>query len=114
MTKYLHDRDLCLRILGGGMSEIAGALTPVRAHRLVVMLRDEYGIQDLDPALVALAAKKRPGHKGGPTKPPVAGETRQYLVCENGRIGIPVSVIGAAPGDKVSVKFREREIVIKA
>ena len=117
-AKYLDNRDLALRIMGpGGLdkvkSEIGDRLTPVRAARIVKLLREEYGFKNVPGELTELAAKKKPGHFGGPVKPPRHGEVREYTVGSNGRIGVPLAILGKKPGDRARVKYGDRQIVIR-
>lgn len=117
-AKYLDNRDLALRIMGpGGLdrvkSEIGDRLTPVRASRIVKLLREEYEFKNVPKELVDLAAQKKPGHFGGPVKPPQRGETREYTVGANGRIGVPLAILGKKPGDKALVKYGDKQIVIR-
>ena len=117
-AKYLDNRDLALRIMGPGgfdkvKSELEDRLTPVRAARIAKLLRDEYGIKAVPKGLLELAAKKKPGHFGGPVKPPQQGEEREYTVGANGRIGVPLAILGKIPGDKARVRYGSKQIVIK-
>lgn len=117
-ARYLDNRDLALRIMGSEgfdkvAKELGDRLTPVRASRIVKLLTDEYGIKSVPKPLLELAAKKKPGHMGGPVKPPKQGEEREYTVGANGRIGVPLAILGKKPGDKARVKYGEKQIVIK-
>jgi hypothetical protein len=112
---YLDNRALALRIHGEGFrvvaEEIGDRLDAVRASRIVEILR-ESGHGEIDADLVALASKKRPGHLGGPVKPPKDGEVREYIVGVNGRIGLPLGIIGKGPGDKAKVEFSKTGIKV--
>jgi hypothetical protein len=115
-AKYLDNRDLALRIMGGGfdkvMSEIGDRLTPVRAARILELLKG-YKFKNPPKELSELAAKKKPGHLGGPVKPPQQGEVREYTVSPNGRIGVSLAILGKRPGDKARVKYGSKQIVIR-
>lgn len=116
-AEYLDNRDLALRIVGGHFrdvfAEVGERLTPVRAARIVDLMRDEYHIRSIDKGLLELAARKRPGHKGGPVTPPGEGEEREYLVGTNGRIGVPLGILGKRTGDRARVKYSNRLITIR-
>lgn len=117
---YLDTRDLALRIMSDGFtrvkSDVGERLNPIRATKIVKMLRDEYGYGDksLDRDLVKLANSKRPGHLGGPVKPPEDGEVREYKVGNNGRIGVPLGILGKGPGDTARVRYGKKQIVISS
>ena len=116
---YLDNRDLALRIIADGFKavkkDIGDRLDPVRASKLMALLKDEYGFKDgkIDKELRDLAAEKRRGHFGGPVTPPEDGEEREYTVGSNGRIGTPVKLLGKKPGDKVRVLYGAKQIVIR-
>lgn len=117
-AKYLDNRDLALRTMAPGgfkkvKAEIGDRLTPVRAARIVELLETEYDIKNIDPELKALAGQKRPGHIGGPVKPPKSGEEREYVVGASGRIGIPVGILGKEHGDTACVRYTDKQITIK-
>jgi hypothetical protein len=117
-AQYLDNRDLALRIMGRGgfkrvKNEVGDRLTPVRAARIVELLKTEYSITDIDPDLLKLAAQKKAGHRGGPVKPPDNGEEREYTVGANGRIGVPLGILGKKPGDKARVHYSQNKITIK-
>lgn len=117
-AKYLDNRDLALRMMAPGgfekvRAEIGDRLTPVRASRIVEMLKTDYEIKDIDPGLLELADMKKPGHLGGPVKPPRNGEEREYIVGVSGRIGIPVRILGKKHGDKARVRYTEKQITIR-
>jgi hypothetical protein len=114
---YLDNSQLALRVRGEGFAKVADEIgermNSIRASRIVKILVDTgTREQDIDPDLLLLAAKKRPGHLGGPVKPPGDGEEREYIVGANGRIGLPLSIIGKKPGEKVRVKFSRSGIRI--
>lgn len=116
---YLDNRHLALRIMGkegfaGVKAEVGKRMDAVRASKIVNLLRREYGISELDPELLALAASKRKGHTGGPVKPPAEGEEREYTVGQNFRIGVPLNILGKKPGDKAQVRYSRRQIVIRS
>lgn len=117
-AEYLDNRDLALRIMGkegfhGVSQDIGDRLTPVRADRIVRLMRKDYGFTDIDPDLLSLAAKKRRAHMGGPVTPPGEGEEREYTVGGSGRIGVSLSIMGKQPGDKARVSYSRKQIVIK-
>lgn len=114
---YLDNTQLALRIRGEGFEKVAAEvgerMDSIRASRIVKILVDAGTDEsEIDPALAALAAKKRPGHLGGPVKPPKDGEEREYIVGANGRIGLPLGIIGKNPGDRARVKFSRSGIKI--
>ena len=110
---YLDNRQLALRIQGEGFeavkAEIGDRLDAIRASHIVAVLK-EHGYRDIDKALLDLAAQKRQGHVGGPVTPPDEGETRVYIVGVNGRVGLPLGILGKKPGDKAKVKFSKTGI----
>lgn len=117
-AEYLDNRHLALRIMGkegfaGVKAAVGERLNAVRAHKIVQLMRQEYGIKDVDSDLLALASSKRPGHVGGPVTPPADGEEREYTVGGNGRIGVPLNILGKRPGDKARVKYSRKQIVIR-
>lgn len=116
-AEYLENRDLALRIIGHGFkkvkAEIGDRLDPIRAAKIVGLLKTKYGIKNVDKDLLALSADKRPGHFGGPVKPPKNGEEREYTVGANGRIGVPLAILGKKPGDKAHVRYSDKQIVIR-
>lgn len=116
-AEYLDNRDLALRIQGPGgfekvKAEVGERLDPIRASRILKLLKDEYGYaeKDIDKGLRELAAKKRSGHIGGPVTPPKDGEERVYKVGKNKRIGTPVGILDDP--NEVRVKFTKQKIVI--
>ena len=117
-AEYLDNRHLALRIMGkegfkGVIKDVGDRLDPVRADKIVKLLRQEYQIKDVDPDLLALASQKRRTHTGGPVTPPSEGEEREYTVGGNGRIGVPLSIMGKKPGDKAKVRYGKKQIVIR-
>lgn len=110
---YLDNRQLALRIQGEGFevvkAEIGERLDAIRACRIVAVLK-EHGYRDIDSALLELAAQKRHGHVGGPVTPPDEGETRVYIVGVNGRVGLPLGILGKKPGERAKVKFSKTGI----
>jgi len=117
-AEYLDNRDLALRIMGRGFDEvhkkIGKRMTPVLASKIVELLCSEYNFKktDLDVKLLDLAKKKRKAHTGGPVTPPDNGEVREYVVGGNGRIGVPLGILGKKPGDRARVKYTKKQIVI--
>lgn len=117
-AEYLDNRHLALMIAGRGFEEVqrrfGDRLDPVRAAKIVSLLKSEYDFaeSDLDPKLLNLAQKKRRAHFGGPVTSPKNGEEREYSVGENGRIGVPLGILGKKPGDKARVKYTTRQITI--
>ena len=53
-------------------------------------------------------------HVGGPVTPPEEGEEREYKVGANGRIGVPLKILGKRPGDTARVKYTRDQITIKS
>jgi hypothetical protein len=119
-AEYLDNRDLALRIISQGFAavkaEIGERLDPVRAAKIVKMLREDYGVaaKNIDKELQALAEKKRPGHVGGPVTPPAEDEEREYRVGANGRIGVPLKILGKKPGDTAKVRYTKTQITIRS
>ena len=117
--KYLDNRDLALRVMSKGFkkvrAEVGERMDAVRAARIVMLLRRDYGFgdKDIDGDLLALAATKRRGHCGGPVTSPGEGEERQYTVSTNGRIGVPLAILNKKPGDKAVVRYTQKQITIK-
>jgi hypothetical protein len=117
---YLDNTKLALRIMSPkeGFSkvkkEIGDRLDPIRATRILKLLKDEYGYKDRDipKELRELAAMKKKGHTGGPVIPPVDGEEREYTTGKNTRIGVPLGILGKKPGAKTRVKFTKEKIEI--
>lgn len=116
---YLDNRDLALKIMGPGgfqkvKAEVKERLDPARAHQILRLLKDEYKFKDKDipHELRELAAKKRHGHTGHPTKPPHVGEERWYETGKNVRIGVPLVTLGKKHKDMTRVVFGADKIVI--
>jgi hypothetical protein len=118
-AEYLDNRHLALRIMGkegfaGVKQDIGDRLNPVRANKIVQLMRQEYGIKNVDADLLELASSKRPGRMGGPVTPPADGEEREYTVGGNGRICVPLNLLGKQPGDKARVRYSRKQIVIRS
>lgn len=119
-AEYLDNTKLALRIMSPkeGFKEVKGdlgeRLDPVRASKIVKLLKEQYGYKDkdIDKDLRDLASQKRRGHFGGPVTPPQNGEEREYTTGANGRIGIPLGILDKKPGDKARVKYQSDKIVI--
>ncbi len=114
---YLDNRQLALRIHGEGFDvvamEVGDRMDPIRASKIVdILLTSGHAQKDIDRNLLAVAARKRPGHVGGPVKPPLDGEVREYTVGANGRIGLSLSILGKSQGDKAKVRFAKNGIRI--
>jgi hypothetical protein len=116
--KHLDNRDLAHRFKAQAFATVAGELgkrlTPVRANKIVEIMR-RYGYPDdeIPEELLDLASRKRHGHVGGLVTSPVDGEERDYTVGENSRVGVPVALLGVKPGDKVRVKYGSPIITIR-
>jgi hypothetical protein len=119
-AEYLDNTKLALRIMSPKegfkkvKDELGERLDPVRASKIVALLKEQYGFKDkdIDKGLRDLAAEKRRGHFGGPVTPPQDGEEREYTTGANGRIGIPLGILDKKPGDKARVKYQEDKITI--
>lgn len=119
-AKYLDNRDLALKIMSPEFGfehvrgEVGDRLTPVRASKIVELLKDDYGYKDkaIPRALRELAESKIAAHKGGHVKPPMPGEERDYMVSEDQRIGVKLNTLGLGKGEKARVRFGKDKIEI--
>ena len=115
---YLDNRHLALRIIGSDgfatvRDDVGDRMTPARASKIMSLMRDEYGITDIDKGLADLAAEKKTGRMGGTVRPPVPGETREYVVNKLRRVMVPVAMLGKNPGDTVRIVYEPTGIMVK-